>query len=56
MAEDAVSVHVSRDLDSELLDRESNIVKEWLKTDLPLYATRDHPQHGTYILGLCKLY
>ncbi len=51
MADKAVSIYVCRDLDSELPERESNVVKEWMKTSLPLYATRDHWQHGTHILG-----
>ncbi|CAB4067181.1 unnamed protein product [Lepeophtheirus salmonis] len=41
----------SRDLDSLFSEREVAAVHEWMHSDKILHAMRDHPQHGTEILG-----
>jgi hypothetical protein len=49
-AEDA-DVMISRDTDSRLTYREKQAVDEWLKSDKLFHIMRDHPYHGTEILG-----
>ena len=48
-----VEAVLSRDLDSRLTDREVAAVTQWLDDplQLPFHVMRDHPQHGTEILG-----
>ena len=50
-SEDDVDVMVSRDTDSRLNEREKSAVDEWLKSDKSFHIMRDHPWHGTQILG-----
>jgi len=53
-----VDLYVSRDLDSRLNDREQAAVQEWLQSTKAFHFMRDHPSHGTPILGCgwgCKL-
>ena len=40
-----------RDLDSRMTSREAAAVLEWIDSEKPFHAMRDHPQHGTEILG-----
>ena len=40
-----------RDADSRLTFREKAAVDDWLTSDKPIHAMRDHPWHGTPILG-----
>ena len=40
-----------RDLDSEISEREMAAVEEFLESDKDFHVMRDHPQHGTVILG-----
>ena len=42
---------MSRDLDSLASDREVAAVTEWLRSGRSFHVMRDHPQHGTEILG-----
>ncbi len=42
---------ISRDLDSRFSDRELAAVNEWLKSDKDVHTMRDHPDHGTQMLG-----
>ena len=42
---------MSRDLDSLASDREVAAVTEWLRSSRSFHVMRDHPQHGTEILG-----
>ena len=42
---------MSRDLDSRIHEREVEAVEEWLSSDQPVHAMRDHPQHNTAMLG-----
>jgi len=49
--EEDVEVMVSRDTDSRLNDREKSAVDEWLESDKGFHIMRDHPGHGTEILG-----
>jgi hypothetical protein len=51
MADPAVDVFLSRDLDSELTAREREAVLEWMGTGKPIHAMRDNPFHNTPILG-----
>ena len=46
-----VDLYVSRDLDSRLNERELAAVQEWLDSSKEFHFMRDHPQHGTTILG-----
>jgi len=46
-----VEVMISRDTDSRLSDREKTAVDEWLASDKGFHIMRDHPAHGTEILG-----
>ena len=50
-SEDDVEVMLSRDCDSRLNMREKCAVDEWLKSDKSFHIMRDHPWHGTEILG-----
>lgn len=49
--ESEVEVMVSRDTDSRLNEREKVAVDEWLNSDKGFHIMRDHPGHGTEILG-----
>jgi hypothetical protein len=46
-----VSAYLSRDLDSRLSSRETAAVADWLATGRAFHFMRDHPDHGTHILG-----
>jgi hypothetical protein len=46
-----VDVVIVRDCDSRLNQREKDAVDEWIKTDKGFHIMRDHPAHGTEILG-----
>ncbi|RNA36727.1 hypothetical protein BpHYR1_050669 [Brachionus plicatilis] len=46
-----VDLFMSRDLDSDLLQREIDSVQEWLSSNNIGHIMRDNPAHGTYILG-----
>jgi hypothetical protein len=46
-----VTAYLSRDLDSRLTGREVAAVSEWLATGRAFHFMRDHPDHGTTILG-----
>lgn len=46
-----VDVMISRDVDSRLNIRDKAAVDEWLESDKDFHIMRDHPWHGTEILG-----
>ncbi|XP_065654451.1 uncharacterized protein LOC136081092 [Hydra vulgaris] len=46
-----VDVACIRDLDSKLLVRETDAVKDWLKSGKLVHSMRDNPQHGIPMLG-----
>jgi hypothetical protein len=46
-----VSTVIFRDADSDLTQRESSAVNEWLQSGLPVHIMRDHPFHDYPILG-----
>jgi hypothetical protein len=48
---DKVEVMISRDCDSRLSQREKEAVDEWLASPKGFHIMRDHPWHGTKILG-----
>lgn len=50
-SEDDVDVMISRDCDSRVNNREKIAVLEWLDSDKGFHIMRDHPWHGTHILG-----
>ncbi|NPV13126.1 MAG: hypothetical protein HPY57_15270 [Ignavibacteria bacterium] len=50
-SENDVEVMISRDTDSRLNLREKYAVDEWLKSNKSFHIMRDHPYHGTEILG-----
>ena len=49
--EEDVEILLSRDTDSRLLPRERAAVDEWLESNKSFHIMRDHPWHGTPILG-----
>jgi len=50
-AADGDDVVISRDTDSRLSFREKEAVDEWLNSGKDFHIMRDHPYHGTPILG-----
>jgi hypothetical protein len=50
-SESDVEVMLSRDCDSRLNLREKTAVDEWMKSYKSFHIMRDHPWHGTQILG-----
>ena len=50
-ADPTVDIMLSRDCDSRLNSREAEAVKEWLGGPGNFHIMRDHPYHGTEILG-----
>lgn len=44
-----VDVFISRDVDSQILYREVDCVRNWMNSDKQFHIMRDHPQHGLYI-------
>ncbi len=46
-----VDIMLSRDCDSRIGDREISAINEWLASDKDFHIMRDHPYHGTQILG-----
>ena len=46
-----VDVMISRDCDSRLNSREAAAVTDWLERERRFHIMRDHPYHGTPILG-----
>lgn len=42
---------VFRDVDSRLIPREMHAVEEWLDSDFPYHAMRDHQYHGRQLLA-----
>jgi len=46
-----VSIMISRDTDSRLNEREKYAVEDWLESGKNFHIMRDHPYHGTEILG-----
>jgi hypothetical protein len=50
-SEDDVIIMISRDCDSRLSYREKCAVDEWINSDKGFHIMRDHPWHGTEILG-----
>jgi protein O-GlcNAc transferase len=50
-SEPDVDIMISRDTDSRLNMREKHAVDEWLSGDKNFHIMRDHPYHGTKILG-----
>lgn len=50
-SESDVDVMISRDTDCRLNEREKLAIDEWLKSDKSFHIMRDHPWHGTQILG-----
>ena len=46
-----VEVMISRDTDSRLNEREKEAVGEWITSYKAFHIMRDHPYHGTEILG-----
>lgn len=50
-SEPDVDAMISRDTDSRLNYREKEAVDDWLSTNKCFHIMRDHPYHGTEILG-----
>jgi len=50
-AADSDDIVISRDTDSRVSEREAAAVHEWLQSGESFHIMRDHPYHGTPILG-----
>ena len=50
-SEEDIDIMISRDCDSRLSYREKLAVDEWMESDKGFHIMRDHPWHGTQILG-----
>ena len=50
-SENDIDIMLSRDPDSRLSLREKKAVEEWINSDKGFHIMRDHPWHGTEILG-----
>ena len=46
-----MDIFFSRDLDSRIIEREAAAVSEFLQSEKSLHSMRDHPHHGTHMLG-----
>jgi len=46
-----VNAMLSRDTDCRLCAREARAVEEWMNSDKDFHVIRDHPYHGTQIMG-----
>ena len=51
LADPLVDTFMSRDIDSPIFERETTIVRQWLKSEKTIHIIRDHPQHTVPILG-----
>ena len=51
LAADSNDIVLSRDTDSRITQREVFAVNEWIDSDFDFHIMRDHPYHGTAILG-----
>jgi hypothetical protein len=51
IADDFVDYFSSRDLDSELIERERDSVDVWLRDKTEFHIMRDNPQHNIFMLG-----
>eukprot|EP00397_Hematodinium_sp_SG-2012_P035459 GEMP01038148.1.p1 GENE.GEMP01038148.1~~GEMP01038148.1.p1 ORF type:complete len:381 (+),score=64.18 GEMP01038148.1:95-1237(+) len=49
--DDLVAVHLSRDADNNILQREADAVAVWLASNYTLHLMRDHPWHAATIMG-----
>jgi len=49
--EDGIEYFMSRDTDSRLSLREKYAVEEWIESGKDIHIIRDHPYHGTSIMG-----
>ena len=50
-SDESVEYAIFRDTDSRVDEREAAAVNEWIKEGTSLHIMRDHPAHGTAILG-----
>ena len=53
MADPLVIEWHSRDLGSQITEREVSAVAEWLSTNKRYHVMRDHPTHSETIQGCC---
>ena len=51
IADVSVDITCVRDLDSPLLNRESDAVQQWMDTDTVMHIMRDSPEHTSKIMG-----
>jgi len=51
LAADGDDIMISRDTDCRFTQREVDAVESWLTSDKDFHVMRDHPYHGTEILG-----
>lgn len=50
-SDEEVEVMISRDCDSRITQREVDAVSQWIDSPFMFHIMRDHPWHGTQILG-----
>lgn len=48
---ESIDYFLSRDADSRISEREMNLVQQWISSRKCFHIIRDHPEHGTEILG-----
>lgn len=51
LADPLVDIYMSRDVDSPILERETAVVRSWLRSNKTMHFIRDHPEHAIPILG-----
>lgn len=51
MLDPLVDRFLSRDIDSEIIPRETAAVRQWLTSNYTFHVMRDHPSHGGFMLA-----
>ena len=51
MLDPLVDRFISRDIDSDIIDREIDAVNQWLQSNYTFHVMRDHPSHGGFMLA-----
>lgn len=51
MIDPLVDRFMSRDIDSDIIDREVSAVQQWLNSNWTFHVMRDHPSHGGFMLA-----
>ena len=51
MLDPLVDRFMSRDIDSDIIDREKAAVQHWIESNYTFHVMRDHPSHGGFMLA-----